>query len=37
MSAIRARDELINRLNDLSEAQVVTLLEFIKTIQPAAP
>lgn len=37
MSALRARQELTDRLNDLSDDQVITLLEFIKSMQPVSP
>ena len=34
MSALRVRDELIFKLNDLDDTQIAALLEFIKVIQP---
>ena len=33
MSALHAREELVHRLNTLNDEQIITLLQFIKTIQ----
>jgi hypothetical protein len=37
MSALPAREELINRLYDLNDEQVITLLAFVKSIQGDHP